>query len=205
MREIGVVDKNLIVYDKIKPKVSLEDNKDKFIIKGNNNKQMVSLIFILDDNKYYDKLEKFIDNKDVVINYFVTTNYLVNNSNSIASMNNREVYNYGDNGKYAPDNIIFSNNLISRITRNDAIYCLDLDKSKKVINICSDSGLYTIYPNIIISNNFYSVIKENVSSGSIIFVDITDNNIMELPIVIDYIKGKGLKIGGLSSLLSENI
>lgn len=205
MREIGTFDKKFIVYDTIKPNVSISNNKDKFIIKGNNNKQMISLVFILDDNRYLDMVENIANEKEVFINYFVTSNYLISNSTVVAALENREVYNYGNDGKYSPDNIIFANNLISRITKNNAIYCLSTSLNKSVLELCSDNNLYTILPNIIVNNNLFSSVKDNISSGSIVLIKLNNSNIKELGVTIDYIKGKGLKIGGLSSLLNESL
>ena len=52
MKNNGVFNKNLIVYDDVLPNISIHNNKDKFIIKGNSLKQMVSLVFIINDDKY---------------------------------------------------------------------------------------------------------------------------------------------------------
>jgi hypothetical protein len=205
MHQEGVFNKNLIEYDIVKPKISLLDNRNKFIIKGNNNKQMVSIVFILKDDKYLEKLENIVTSKEVVINYFVTYEYLVSNSTNISKMENREFYNYGNDGVYTPDNILFANNLISRITNNEAIYCLTKDKSSKVLKLCSSNDLFTISPNIIINNNPYQEVKDNISSGSIILMEINNDTTTEIAIIIDYIRGKGLKIGGLSELLSEKL
>lgn len=205
MRDVGVFDKSLIEYDVIKPKVSLDNNKDKFIVKGNNNKQMVSIVFILDNDKYLTRLENIVNSKEVIINYFVSYDYLVSNSTMITKMENREFYNYGDLGDYTPDNILFANNLISRITDNEAVFCLTKNKSKSVIKLCSSNNLYTINPDVIVDNDPYSEVKSKVGSGSIILMEIDNNTVTEIGIIIDYIKGKGLKIGGLSSLLSEEL
>lgn len=205
MREIGVFDKNLIEYDVIDPKNKLFDNKDKFIIKGNNNKQMVSIVFILDNDKYLKRLEDITESKEVIINYFVNYEYLVSNSTLITKMENKEIYNYGNNGEYTPDNLLFANNFISRITKNEAKYCLSKNKDKNIIKMCSDNELYTINPNIIIENDPYNEIKKNISSGSIILMEMNNDTVTEIGIIIDYIRGKGLKIGGLSELLSEDL
>lgn len=205
MKELGIFNKELIEYDTIKPKNNLENNKDKYITKGNNNKQMVSIIFILKNDKYINRLEELLTSKEVTINYFVSYNYLVSNSTFITKLENREIYNYGDNGKYTPDNIIFANNLISRITKNNAIYCITKTKDKKLINLCSENNLYTILPNIVVTNNPYKEVSEKLESGSIILMEINNNTVTEIGIIIDHIRGKGLKIGGLSELLSEKL
>jgi len=202
MREYGEFNDDLIVYDYINPSNSLEDNKDKFIISGNDTKNMVSIIFILDNVKYIDKLDSVVKNKGIVINYFVSSNFLISNSTYITNLNNVEIYNYGDDGKYYPDNLLFYNNFITRITNNKAIYCLSLDYDSDVLSLCSKNNLYTVVPNIIKSDPYIGV-KNSVKSGSIILFELNNNSITELSIIIDYIKGKGLDIVGLSNLLSE--
>lgn len=205
MRELGIFNKDLIDYNITTPKEKLTDNKDKYIISGNSRKQMVSIVFIVDSNKYLEEVEDIANSKEVILNYFVTYEYLLNNSTKITKLTNREIYNYGASGNYTPDNLIFANNFISRITKNNAIYCLTKNKDKKLIDLCSNNELYTIYPNIIIDNNPYSEVKEQLKSGSIILMELNNNTKTELGIIIDYIRGKGLKIGGLSSLINEEL
>ena len=66
------------------------------------------------------------------------------------------------------------------------------------------NNLYTIIPSIIIDKDSYKTIKNNLSSGSIILLETNNDNVTELGILIDYIKGKGLLPTGLSKLLTEN-
>ena len=205
MKSNGLFNKNLLIYDTISPNVSLRMNNDKFIIQGNNNKQMVSLLFILDNDKYLSKIENILNTKDVIANYFVSYQYLINNSTQIKEMTNREFYNYGENGTYTPDNLLFSNNLISRITNNNAIYCLTTNMEQKVLNLCAENNLYTIVPTIIGNETPYNSVKENLKSGSIILFKMNNETVKELSTTIDYIKGKGFRIGGLSTLLSEEL
>lgn len=205
MKTSGAFHNNLIVYDTISPEITMRTNKEKFIILGNNNKQMVSLLFLLNSNKYLKSVEEILTTKNITANYFVNYKYLVNNSTKIKEMENREFYSYGDNGEYTPDNLLFSNNLISRISNNNAIYCLSSNMDKKVLELCSKNDLYTIVPNIICEENAYNSVKNNLSSGSIILFTMNADTINELETIIDYIKGKGYKIGGLSSLLTEEL
>lgn len=205
MKSSGVFNKNLIIYDAVKPDVSVDDNKDKFIIKGNNNKQMVSIVFVLDSDKYFDKIDEVLKSKEVMANYFVSYNYLINNSTKIKEIEENEFYSYGDNGDYTPDNLLFSNNLISRIRGVEAKYCLTVDSDTEVLNLCSKNDLYTVVPSIVGGNNPYTMVKDNLTSGSIILLTMNQETVSQLPTIIDYIKGKGFKIGGLSSLLSEEL
>ena len=203
MKQLGIFNKNLIIYDEVEPSISISNNKDKFIISANSNKKMVSILFILDNDKRLDTINKILDSKGVSANYFVDYNYLVNNSTKIKEIKTHEFYSYGDNGEYRPDNLLFSNNLISRIKDNDAIYCLSLDMDIDTLKMCSNNNLYTIIPSIIGGNRPYTNVKTNLISGSIILLDLNNETINELSIIIDYIKGKGLSIGPLSKLLSE--
>ena len=205
MKSNGLFNKNLLVYDTISPEISLRMNNDKFIIQGNNNKQMVSLLFILDNNKYLEKIENILNSKDVIANYFVSYQYLIDNSIKIKEMINREFYNYGENGTYTPDNLLFYNNLISRISSNNAIYCLAKNMEEQILDLCTENNFYTITPTIIGNNNPYNTVKENLKSGSIILFEINNETLKELSATIDYIKGKGFKISGLSTLLSEEL
>lgn len=205
MKANGIYNKNFLVYKKIIPNINLKNINDKFIINGQNNKQMVSIIFILYNNKYLNKIEEIIKTKDITINYFVTYEYLMTHSTEIKEMNNHEFYSYGDNGKYTPDNLLFSNNLISRISNNNAIYCLASNMEEEILKLCSENKFYTITPNIIANKNPYNTIKNNLNNGSIILLSINNETLKELPIIIDYIKGKGMKIEGLSKLLNEEL
>ena len=158
MKSIGVVNNNMLVYDVLRPTISINNNKDKFIIKGNPTRQIVSLVFILDSDKYLSEIESIVSKKNIVINYFVDYDYLVNNTTKIKKMSNSEFYSYGNNGKYTPDNLLFSNNLITRISNNEANLCLDSIMSNEVIKLCSNNNLYTVTPNILIEKNFYKKI-----------------------------------------------
>ncbi len=204
MKKFGNFNKNNIIYDIIYPNISITNNKDKYIIQGNMKKNTISIVFILDNDKYLNELQKIITNKDIKVNYFIDYSYLINNTTKIKEMSTHELYSYGDEGEYTPDNLLFSNNLISRIGNNEANICLSLNNNK-AIDLCSKNNLYTIKPTIIIKKSPYATIKKNLLNGSIILFYINNDLTKELKIIIDYINSKGLKIVGLSELLSEDI
>ena len=82
MKSRGIFNNNLIIYDTISPNISVRSNKDKFIILGNNNKQMVSIVFLLNSNKNLSKIEEILNTKGIIANYFVDYKYLINNLQS---------------------------------------------------------------------------------------------------------------------------
>ena len=69
-------------------------------------------------------------------------------------------------------------------------------KDNTVLEVCNKNNMYTIIPNII---GDYTEIKNNISNGSIILINNTNN----LNIIIKYINSKGYNIVTLSNLLKE--
>jgi hypothetical protein len=203
MKSIGVFNKNYLVYDEVSPNISMYDNYNKYITKGNSFKHMVSLVFILKNDTYLQELYKIVSNKGIKINFFIDYNFLNSNSNLLKELDNTAFYSYGIEGEYSPDTLLFSNNLIQRITKNNPNYCLTENKNKSILELCSNNKMFTIIPTINIKNNIYNEIKSNVTSGSIILVDINSENLKGLDISIDYIKGKGLEFEYLEELLTE--
>lgn len=192
MKHKKIFDVQLLKYNDIYPEHSIKDNIDKFVIAGNNNKKMVSIIYILNSNY------NFFINNDIPINIFINYSYLDSNINNLVNFKNSEIYNYGNNGTYTSENIIMGNNIINYKTNNKSIFCLSKDKNINTLNICSSNKMWTIIPSIA---GGYIDIKENVKSGSIILLE----NVSELSIINSYLMGKGYNIVGLSYLLSENI
>lgn len=203
MKNIGYFDKNNIVYSYVDPDISMKKYHDKYLVLGNTHDKNVSILFILDQDKYLDKVNNIAIYKGVVINYFVNYDYLISNTIQVKNMKNNEFYSYGDKGKYTPDNLLFSNNLISRISNNNANLCLSLDtKHQDILDICSKNDFYTIVPNII---GGYDSIKNHLTNGSIILLNSNQDTIYELSVTIDYIKSKGFNIVGLSKLITEDL
>ncbi len=205
MKEQGVFNPSLFVYEEIDPDNRLENHQDKYIILGNPNKNMVGLLFILDNNRYLEQIDKILTSKEITASFFVDYSYLVNNSTRIKEKTNYEFYSYGKEGNYAPDTLLFSNNLISRITKHNASYCLSTNLEKEVLELCDKNNLYTINPNIIATSTPYKVVKNHLTSGSMILLQMNQETVNELSFIIDYIKGRGYQLTSLSKLLEEKI
>lgn len=204
MKELGIFREDLLLYYTTYPKILLENNYDKYIISGNNNLQEVAIIFKITDKNNVDNLLTIINKYQIKANLFIDNNYLNSNINTFINNNNIKLYSYGDSGKYTHDNILTSTNIIKSKTGNIAIYCLSEDKTSDTINVCKKEEMFTIYPTIIGENSSYNSIKNNLKNGSIISLNLNTNTIKELPSIIDFIKGKGLSIVYLDTLLSEN-
>lgn len=205
MKSIGIFHKNYFIYNDIKPDISIVDNRNKYIISANRNKQSVSLIFIINNFNDLNIMYNFIKTKDIKINLFFDYDILIDKINYLSKFKNAKIYSYGNNGIYTKDNLIYINNLIERVTKNKANYCLVTKKDKDKLKICSDSLNYTIFPSLIIDNNLLYNVKNKLVKGSLILVDINDSNMKQLVSVIDYINSKGLEIEYIDDLLSESL
>ena len=70
MKGIGFK-KELIEYKNEKCILNKEDNLDKYIIKGNNIENKISLIFDMYDLKYYETIENISRQEKIEINYLI--------------------------------------------------------------------------------------------------------------------------------------
>ena len=77
------------------------------------------------------------------------------------------------------------------------------EQNKEALKICAINKNYTVRPTTIISNSPLSEVKMNLTSGSIIALPINQTVEKELPVIIEYIKGKGYKIENLYNHLNE--
>ena len=187
MKVSGIFREDYLVYNEILPSELLSNNMDKYIVKGNSSSNKVALLVIIDSNNI-DKVNNnnitvYLNHKDISID-------------NIKKINNNSIYTYGNNGIYSDDVLDNDNTIINRISRNKSIYCLSREINNEVLKICNRNKMYVVIPNII---GDYLDIKNNLSSGSIILLNNTNN----LDIIIKYIYSKGYTIVSLEELLIE--
>ena len=198
MKKYNIFNESLLEYDIVKPSISIDNNLDKYIIKG---REDIYLIFILNDIKYINDFVSVVnDNK---INIFVDNKIITNNLDILYKIRNYELYNYGNNGNYTNEVLLMNNNIINNIANNKSNICLNMNKDNNNLNICKNNNMYSINPLIIESNDNYNNIKNNLENGSIISLNINKKNIEEINNIINYIKKKGYKLNYLSELVKE--
>lgn len=204
MKSTGIFNKKLLVYDYIKPEISLDNNYDKYIIGGNKLSNKISILFIINNSKYIDELLNINETYLTNFNLFINTSYLNENISSLYKISlNNQIFNYGNSGIYKKELLILGNNIINRNTNNLSNYCLVKKENKETLEICSKNKMYTILPSIIIEYNPYNEIIKNIKSGDIILFELNKNNLLELGTIINFINKKGLTIVKLSDLLNE--
>lgn len=200
MKKLGTYNENMLVYTKVLPEVSINNNKNKYIRSGNKNFTEVSLIFKINKNTDLQKLLTLLDKNNTKANFFISYEYLEKHINEIEKDKNIEYYNYGKNGTYNDEIILIANNIISKKS-NPANICLTETNTNNTLKICSENEQFTIYPEII--NGTINSIKSKINNGSIISFEVTNTTLNELPLIINYINSKGYTISLLSELINE--
>lgn len=178
MHKINNYDESLLVYDEITPKVSLEDNKDKIIKRGNSKKNQVSLIF---------------DKESILTKYLLDNNYNIN------LLIDKEEYNKSME-------LINNSNIESTYNKIDKY--LDKKKiNKKLCYVNSNintlcKNKYLFNTSLIINHTNISTTINQITNGEIIKIE---NSITkeELQLILQQIKFKKLDVVFLSKLISE--
>lgn len=202
MKKIGSFNENYIIYDDVKPEISYKKNYDKYIVKGNDKKNMISLIFIVKENNNIDNILNILENNNIKTTFFIDETGFKNNNELVLSLINKGhtigcLSNDYNNSKYI-------NNILKKLGKQHQNYCYKTENIDD-LKTCSLQKNYTIKPNIVIKNNPLTEIKKNISSGSLIELEINDKTNNELDLIIKYIKSKGYKLENLQNHINENL
>ena len=203
MKANGYYSDKLYIYDYTKPEISLSDNIDKYIIKGNSSKRMVSLIFKVEADDNIDEILKIVNNYNIDVTFFIDTNWFTNNNDLIQELIN-EGHNIGilmDN--YSDADFEWMDMVIKKINNQKNSFCYNKDKNDSNLEVCKLKNNYTIKPLEISDKTPLLDIKQNLNSGSILSLDINSRVRKELSTIIIYIKSKGYSIENLENHLLE--
>ena len=184
MKKVGIYDPSLFVFNDIKVSNEIKNNLDKYIIKGNKDKKMVSIIIYYDKNDIKE-LQKKIGNKNI--------NIIVNNYD--------EIKNIPKNYNILIDNKSNLDKYSSLIKNNqENLYCFNKKMNESFLNDCQfyDAYSLSIEP---ITNRYLYHTKKILESGSILVYD--GNIVDEISTIINYIESKGYKIETLDKHLKE--
>ena len=199
MKEYGTYNESLTILKDISPKVSIKNNYDKYIISGNKKKRSVSIIFYIDDIDKYKIITNYIELEHLQATLLIDSDII-----EYLDENNLSKYNIELNYKEINKVYISSNNsYIETITNKKNSYCITKKKNNKLLDICNKYKYQTVIPNIILNNNPTITIKKELSNGSIILVEITNDIKKELDYIVYYIESKGYMITMLDTLLQE--
>lgn len=181
MKEQDVFNNLYLVSQPIKPDISLSDNLDKIIIKGNSKKQQVS--FVIDENSS-KKIKDYLVKNSIKASLLITKDNF--SKDSYFEQINNDFKNYKELDKTLKKNKINTN------------ICI-LDNNNSNLKFCKSKKKYLVKPGMFLDNTNIIEIKTKLDSGSIIYI----KDATYLDCLVEYIKSKDLKIVPLSQLISE--
>lgn len=180
MKSLNAYNEYYLVYDEVKPVISLNDNKDKIIVSGNKSKNQVSLIIANNPDliNYFSGYKvNLLVNKD---NYFKTSKYeLINNET------NKKLFNQ-------------VNTLLDKDNLNKNL-CILNDYNKK---LCLENDNYLVKPSLKLTHSSIIKVKNSLENGSIILIDKSAKK-EDIAILLKQIEFQDLEIVYLSQLLKE--
>lgn len=205
MKRYGSFNSSLMVYEEIQPNISVSNNLDKYIIQGNKEKNMISLIFLVQGNDQIDAILSILQKKEIQANFFVDSTWLEENETSIGEMitAGHNIGSLGKQGDYTDSDYPWVDNKIKTTTNQKFGYCYNEVEDIQSLELCASYNNYTIRPNIIIESKPLMEVKEKISPGSMISFKVNDQTSTQLPLIIEYIKSKGYTIATLEEHLSE--
>ena len=199
MKINGYYSDKLFVYDYNKPIISLEDNKNKYIIKGNPAKRMISLIFKVKNNTNITNIISILNNYGAKSTFFVDINWFTNNTNVIEQLI-KEGHNVGillDN--YESDDFLWTDTVIKNINKQKHGFCYNAEK----IEVCAENNDYTIRPIEISEYTPLVDLKKYIDSEHLFSFEVNAELKKELINIIIYIKSKGKKLENLENHILE--
>ena len=181
MKEQDVFNNLYLVSQPIKPDISLSDNLDKIIIKGNSKKQQVSFVI---DEITSKKIKDYLVKNSIKASLLITKDNF--SKDSYFEQINNDFKNYKELDKTLKKN------------KTNTNICV-LDNNNSNLKFCKSKKKYLVKPGMFLDNANIIEIKTKLDSGSIIYI----KDATYLDCLVEYIKSKDLKIVPLSQLISE--
>ena len=200
MKKAGKFDKNLLVFEKTKPKNSI--NYDNYIVSLNKSQNSISIIFELKNDNYIYDILNILKSKGINATFFLSKEVMENKKiiNDIIE-NGNEIELLSDN--YTVYELNKYNSLLRLLSDDKLLFCLNSNRDINLLNSCKISKLYSIVPTVKLTKGLYSYITNNLENGIIISIDNNKHVLNELSSSINYIKQKGKSIILLKNIIEN--
>lgn len=177
MEEFGAFNDTYLIYNKVKPNISLDDYKDKVIIRGNSSKRSIALI--LEENS---NLEEYLLNKNIKYSIIATLN---------TTLSQNKDYINGEKDQNKASDL---NSLLNKKKINKKICLVNYSN----IDFCKNKKYFIIKPSIELNNLTFN----NINNGEIILI--TQNTTLDsLNNLIIKANHLDLNFVSLSELIAE--
>ncbi|MCI8394840.1 MAG: hypothetical protein HFH86_05115 [Bacilli bacterium] len=180
MKSFGAFNKYYLVFDQVKPEISLEDHKDKMITQGNPQKRSISLI--IEDNK---EVQEYFAQKEIKASILITKDTFKRDS-YLEQINH--------DSKFFKD----TNGLLDSINQNHNICIVNTFNAQ----ICQKNKNYLVKPSLELTTYNLANVKSKINSGSIILIK-KSAKLEDVKILLNQINYKGLMPVFLSELILE--
>jgi len=203
MKNNGYFSDKLFVYDYTNPSISLTDNIDKYIIKGNPSKRMVSLIFTLEADEDIRELLNIINNYNIKVTFFVNYNWFSNNNDLVEELINKGHIVAPLMEDYRDSSFEWMDMILKKINKQNVGFCYNINNNQNNLEECVLKNNYTIKPIVISENTPLVDIKEKLESGALLSLKVNSQVKKELSTIIINIKSKGYKLVNLEENVLE--
>ncbi len=180
MKSFGIFNEYYLVFDEIKPDISLNDNKDKIINWGNQSKKAVS--FLLKENS---SIKNYLKENKIPASLLITEQ-TYEKDNYFEQINN-------DSAKYNTIESLLNKNNINK----NICYIKEIDS-----DFCKKNQKYLVEESIVLNSQNIVEAKNSIRSGAIILIT-EKAKLEEFKVLLKEITFKGLNIIPLSELISE--
>ncbi len=198
MKKLGVFNEKFLIYNPLLPEITLKDNYDKYIIRGNSNKKAIAIVFKINSNNNIEEILSILNQLNTKATFFIDGKWAEENIDVVKKISkNHQLANLGYNDEYDTITILYTNSIINKFNNTSNLYCYLEKENIEVLKTCKNKQMWTIIPNIIDSS--LHTIKSNLKNGSII----TLNNNSEISVIVKYIQQKGYELVTLDELLEE--
>ena len=147
MKKMNKYNPNYYVFKESIPTISIVNNNDKYITRGNYLKDEVALIFKINKNSdLVPSIYSILESKDVIGNFFVDGVYIKNNEQEIYRLvdSNHEIEVLGYNNELSEDSLMMVRNNLENIVNYSGNYCLLNNKNADILKMCSKNNMYTV-------------------------------------------------------------
>lgn len=205
MKRYGSYLESLLEYKLVAPQVSLSKNYDKYVISGNPTKNMVTFIFLVEENDDVEEIIKQLEKTNTPANFFLDGNWFEKNNSKVLELieDGYEVGNLSYGRNYQDSSFVWMDTIIKKVGKQKNSYCYSEEENLQDLEVCALNRDHTIMPSIVIQNYPSKEVKEQLEPGSIIAFPINNTVIQELSTIIRYVESKGYKIVNLKEHLTE--
>ncbi len=205
MKRYGSYLESLLEYQLVAPQVSLSKHYDKYVISGNPTKNMVTFVFLVEENDDVEEVIKQLEKTNTKADFFLDGNWFEKNNSKVLELieDGYEVGNLSYGRNYQDSSFVWMDTIIKKVGKQKNSYCYSEEENLQDLEVCALNHNHTIMPSIVIQNYPSKEVKEQLEPGSIIAFPINDTVIQELSTIIRYVESKGYKIVNLKEHLTE--